>query len=394
MSAFIADGGEVPSSRRPEISTVLRLPPAVLPAATLAGLAALCLAAGCDAGRGRGTAEADGGADLARTTPDPDDKDGDGATPAQGDCDDGDATIGPMAFELAGNQIDDDCDGMKDEPPPGACDDGTFGQKDGVNLAKAIGLCDPRFFVGAELRGPSDVRARDVVSAYGLFQHTEGSTMALFSTGIAADKASASYVRPQLGTTLDQANEHPNPDLTLPGVPGCGTSQPAVVQDYTELAIKLRVPTNARSLTFQLQFFSAEYPEYVCTAWNDEFLVELESKKNATVKNISFDAMSNPITVNSGFFTICQNDAQKPQTQHCSRSIDELEGTGLNEVLLDRPIGGATGWLRTRAPVIPGDEITLRFIIFDEGDHIYDSSAIVDAFAWSTDVIDAPVTVP
>lgn len=363
--------------------------------ATLAGLTALAGwgLAGCDAGRGNGGLDG-GGADLARIGPDPNDKDGDGATPMQGDCDDGNAAVGPMAMELPGNQIDDDCDGALDEAAPGACDSGTVGQKDATSLAKAIGFCDTRFLVGAEMRGPSDARARDVVAAFGLFQHTEGGTMALFSTGIAADKTSASYVRPQLGTTLDQMNEFPNPDLTLPGVTGCGSAQPATVNDYTELALKLKVPTNARSLTFQLQFFSAEYPEYVCTAWNDEFLVELESKRNATVKNISFDAMMNPITVNNSFFTICQNDAAKPQTQHCTRPIFDLEGTGLDEDLLGKPIGGATGWLRTIAPVVPGDEITLRFIIFDQGDHIYDSSAIVDNFAWSTDVVDGPVTVP
>jgi hypothetical protein len=393
MCAFAADGGKALTSRRLEISTVLRMSSPMLPAATLAGLAALCCVAGCDGGRGNNSQDG-GGADLSMGGCDPNDKDCDGATPAQGDCDDGNAAVGPMAMELMGNQIDDDCDGSKDEAPPGPCDAGLAGQKDAVSVAKAIGFCDPRFFLGAEMRGPSDPRARDVVGAFGLFQHTEGAHMALFSTGIAADKTSGSYVRPQLGTTLDQMNEYPNPDLTVPGVPGCGSSQPATVNDYTELAVKLRVPSNARSLGFQLQFFSAEYPEYVCTAWNDELLVELESKKNATVKNISFDAMMNPITVNNSFFTICQNDAAKPQTQHCSRVIDELEGTGLNEELLGKPIGGATGWLRTRAPVLPGDEITLRFIIFDEGDHIYDSSAIVDSFAWSTEVIDAPVTVP
>jgi hypothetical protein len=39
------------------------------------------------------------------------DGDGDGATPAEGDCDDSNASIGPMAVEVCGNWFDDDCDG-------------------------------------------------------------------------------------------------------------------------------------------------------------------------------------------------------------------------------------------------------------------------------------------
>jgi len=354
----------------------------------------LCVVGHAACGNGRGTGGNNDGADLSGPMlPDPNDHDHDGATPAQGDCNDEDASIGPMALELAGNHIDDDCDGMIDEPVSG-CDTGIAGQKDPAALVAAIGLCEPRFFVSAEMRGPSDARARNVVTTFGSFQHLEGASMVLFSTGIAGDKASPNFVRPQIGTVLDQANTLPNPDLTLPGVQGCGSSQPATVNDYSELAVKLKVPMNVHSLTFQFQFFSAEYPEFVCTAWNDELLVELESKlSGGAPHNISFDGMMNPITVNNGFFTICANDNAKPQTQHCTHSVDELAGTGYEDTLQGKVIGGSTGWLRTSAPVIPGDEITLRFMIFDEGDHIYDSAAIIDAFAWSTDVIDAPVTV-
>ena len=57
------------------------------------------------------------------------------------------------------------------------------------------------------------------------------------------------------------------------------------------------------------------------------------------------------------------------------------------------PQGGSTGWLTTTVPVTPGDKIKLRFIVFDEGDHILDSAAIIDNFKWLTGVVDAPVTV-
>ncbi len=353
---------------------------------------AAALLAGCGGGRGSSTDLA--GADLAGLDlRDPDDHDGDGTSAAHGDCDDGNALVGPAAFEIAGNGVDDDCDGLVDEATP-ACDSAALGHGDAAALAAALGLCDAKFLLGAELRGPSDPRARTVVGKFGVVQKLEGAGMALLSTGIAADVLGAGYVRPEQGTILGDANTFPNPDPTLPGVAGCGSSQPATVNDYTELAVRLRVPSNARSLSFQLQFFSAEYPEFVCTAWNDELLVELESKQaGGAPYNVSFDAAMNPITVNNGFFTVCKNDPGKPQTQHCTQPIDGLLDTGYDVVLLGRPIGGSTGWLRTTAPVFPNDEITLRFIIFDEGDHIYDSAALLDKFAWSTDVVGGPVTV-
>jgi hypothetical protein len=324
---------------------------------------------------------------------DPNDHDGDGVTPAEGDCDDNNPLVGPNSIELANNHIDDNCNGMVDEPIL-PCDSATVGQKDAASLAAALGFCDPHFLLGASFNGPSDERARNVVNHFGMFTNKEGAGMVLMSTGIAADAATPGYVRPQIGTILDQNNMFPNPDITLPGVPGCGSSQPATVNDYTDLAVKLRVPMNVRSMTFQLQFFSAEYPEFVCTAWNDELLVELDSARApGTTHNISFDAMMNPITVNNSFFTICQNDSAKPQTQHCTQAVDALAGTGYEEILLGKPVGGSTGWLRTSAPVLPGDIITLHFMIFDEGDHIYDSAALLDGFAWSIDDLTAPVTV-
>jgi hypothetical protein len=352
----------------------------------------LCGAASTGCSEGRGSGQVDLG--VGHDGPDPDDKDGDGVTPAQGDCNDEDPTIGPYSIELANNNIDDNCNGVIDEPIV-PCDAAALGSKDPSALAAALGLCDPHFLIEAVMKGPSDTRAREVVASFGGFSRMEGAAMVVLSTGIAADTTTPGYVRPQIGTVLDQNNTVPNPDLSLPGVAGCGSSQPATVNDYTELAVRLRVPMNVRSLGFQLQFFSAEYPEFVCTAWNDELLVELESKKSGgAIHNVSFDAAMNPITVNNSFFAICQNDSAKPQTQHCSQSVDLLAGTGYDEVLLGKPVGGSTGWLRTRAPVLPGDEITLHFMIFDEGDHIYDSTALLDNFAWSTDVIDAPVTVP
>ncbi len=217
------------------------------------------------------------------------DQDQDGYTPNQGDCNDCSALINPGAMQIPGDATDYACNGQ-----PGvvaACDTGLAGTTDGASLAKAMGFCDSRFLLSATLVQPTNIQARQVVQRFGQILPKDGAAMALISTGVAADKTMAGYVDPQTGTALDYTNEVPNPDPSVPSVPGCSMLQPPKVNDYAELLVKLRAPTNAHSFSFNFQFFSAEYPEFVCTEFNDEFLVMMESQGEfQTATNISFDA--------------------------------------------------------------------------------------------------------
>src|SRR6185312_11897893 len=97
-----------------------------------------------------------------------------------------------------------------------------------------------------------------------------------------------------------------------------------------------------------------EYPNYVCTMYNDEFLAIVQSTTTyPTPTNISFDSGMHPITVNSGFFTVCTNST-KPQTMHCMHPPSDNAGTGYETTGSPIPIpgdvpGGSTGWLSTTA---------------------------------------------
>ncbi len=322
------------------------------------------------------------------------DSDGDGATPNQGDCDDTSLLIGPNAVEVANNGRDDDCDGQVDNLMP--CDTAAGGLKTADAITQAIGLCDKRFIVSSSMVGPSDQSARDIVPKLGVVSALEGSHMAFLSTGQAT---TSSGYNPQPGTGLDGfggGNTHANPVVTLklPAGTGCGSSPPATVQDYTEYQVKLIVPFNANSISFQSQFFSAEYPEFVCKGVNDRFLVIMDDGVNPP-EQIAFDSGMNTISVDNGFFTVCENSsAHPPQTQHCTKPVSDIAGTNFEKKGFDGvPVGGSTGWLTTSAPVVPGDRITLRFIIFDEGDDIYDSAVLLDNFQWLTEAVAGPVTV-
>jgi hypothetical protein len=113
--------------------------------------------------------------------------------------------------------------------------------------------------------------------------------------------------------------------------------------------------------------------------------------------NISFDSKGSPINVNSGFFEVCKPGTSDTggKTFACAKGTKELEGTGFwpaSDPFIGEPTNGATGWLETAAPVIPGETITLQFMIWDTGDHVLDSTVLLDDFKWDAKGTTAPVT--
>ena len=350
---------------------------------------------GGGSGTGGGGAGTGGGGTTNCTASDPNtDSDGDGYTPAQGDCDDCNPTVNPGAVDVPGNNQDDDCNGKVDDSPP-PCDGANGGMSDASSLVQSMELCDARFLKSATMTGPSDMRARIVTPKFGtVLVPRAGANMALLSTGLAVDKSSSSFVEPQDGTDLKNSGTNPLPNLK--GAANCGGGTAVTtVQDYTELTVTLKAPTNAQSFSFDFQFFSAEYPEFVCTDYNDEFLVIVQSSKTyPQPTNISFDSKMNPLTVNSGFFTVCTNGIL-PQTMNCTHPVTDIAGTGYDDDDgSGEPIGGSTGWLTTSAPIAPGEDITLRFVIFDESDGIYDTAALIDNFKWDATSVTGPTTGP
>jgi len=134
------------------------------------------------------------------------------------------------------------------------------------------------------------------------------------------------------------------------------------VYDLHQIKFTLKAPVNAKSFSFDFNFFSAEYPEYVNQNFNDSFyaIIEAGSTNQNTTTNITFDSNNNTIEVDNNYF---QNPFHPiPNT-----------GTGFD-------YHGSTGWLRTSWPIRGGEEFTLTFSIHDEGDGIYDSLVVLDNF--------------
>ncbi|MBX5480906.1 MAG: putative metal-binding motif-containing protein [Myxococcaceae bacterium] len=330
-------------------------------------------------------------------------------TPFPDDCDDDNPLVSPNAVEVpllpdGGTEgVDNDCDGVIDDVPD--CE--TTGEAGDRAFANAMGLCAKTGLVSATFtHGPA--AARTIRSKLGSqILPRDGTKMVHLSTGEAKDANDSNWAGPQTGKEFNTKDPHP---LWAP--PRCANMGQPPAEDMTELTLTLKVPVNAKSLSYQLYFLSAEFPEWVCTQYNDRFIAILKSEaldasklpggagpncvggSSANGCNISFDSQGQPVTINNGLFTVCQNYAPK-NTQCAPNSWGQLAQTGYDEPDGVRGlVGGATGWLTTRAPVKPGETVTLRFIILDEGDAKYDSAVLLDNFKWELQAVDAPSTVP
>jgi hypothetical protein len=183
------------------------------------------------------------------------------------------------------------------------------------------------------------------------------------------------------------------------------------VNDVIDLKVQIRVPTNANGFSFDFNFMSGEWPDFVCSTFNDSFIAYLQSKafNGGTANNISFDTSGNTISVNNNFFQACTAgvqtgcDGNTQATSTCTLGPNQLNGTGFAAETppqaycgtTDSTSGGGTGWLTSQAPVQPGEIISLEFLIWDTGDESYDSSVLLDNFAWVPDPLPpTPITIP
>ena len=159
------------------------------------------------------------------------------------------------------------------------------------------------------------------------------------------------------------------------------------------LKVQVRTPTNARRLSFDHGFWSSEYPEYACSPFNDLWVVLLKTGASgiANNRNVVFDNQGTPGSVNVNFFDRCVAGPTgclgTPGFNFCSGGKSELSGTGYDEPMMvcnnaPSSVGGSTGWVTTEAPILPGEIVTVEFVVWDSSDGIYDSASMVDYFRW------------
>ncbi len=389
------------------------------------------------------------------------DCDGDGWKVSDGDCCDKPGPCGaepqlvnPGAVEVVGNGVDDNCNGLTDlfdntdtQPCDGSL---ATNSTTATDYAKALGVCrtttaSPPLaqktwgllsaqLLHADGSALSDHSGHSIRSKFGTnILPLNGQSLVVLSNGRAADSTQTSpgpnggavngnnvsyafspssavdisgcsdslCIKDWLSTangTLKAANE-------LPAAPGCGSiTDPATANDSVMLVLTIRAPTNARAFSFNSYFFSAEFPEYVCTAYNDQYIALVDTPNgtpspiaNPVDKNLMTFTQGGtkwPVAINiasgTSVFSVCDAASKSNSCSgtnvssiSCALGSTQLDGTGFEKPKSDNClIGGGTYWLTTAGNVIPGDIVQLRISIWDVSDDIFDSTALIDGFQW------------
>lgn len=306
----------------------------------------------------------------------------------------------PRNYDIPANNCDDDGDGAVDNLP--TCDnDLPFGGS-AAQFAQALGLCqqasDTKWgIVSAAYTNSYESTREPPAEQHGILKKfgnvvrpREGASLGVLSTG---------HAREYDGTSGTPTFKRGVPMSTSmgrlpPGYPkvagGCGSALINVVWDVITVKLKIKAPKNAKGVAFDFSFWSGEWPEYVCSNYNDGFIAFLRSNafNNGRPENISFDGNNDVISVNAAFFDRCTPNTttgcrgRRTATAACPGGEADLAGTGFeafNTYCSTRSTGGGTtGWLSSKAPIEPGETIELEFMIGDTGDPAYDSSVLLD----------------
>ena len=299
-------------------------------------------------------------------------------------------------------------------PDPNApCDDGIeIDEKDPVQAAAALGVCtvideeDDQSWGLVSARWtmvdgttPIDVSpfhlGHGIVDDFGSkLTPLEGKRMLLLSSGTARRPNDPGYKDPK---GFDK-QYNSNPPLGFPKEsPACPGVVTGATYDDIALELELKAPENANALAFDFNFFTWEWPEYVCSEYNDFFVALLEPfPAKQSDGNISFDSKGNPVSVNNGLVRVCSCSNGPPcdapivnpqKTYDCGLGSSQLKGTGFEG-------HAATGWLRTSSPIGANAVITLRLGIYDSGDGVLDSTSVIDNLRWLGDPVETPGTQP
>ena len=339
-----------------------------------------------------------------------DDNDKDGFTGADGDCNDCDPNVNPAAIEVVAvagadgglpTPVDEDCDGKIDNVPP-PCDVGlAVADSDPMSGARAVDLCHvaagPKDWGVVSAKwcmadgspppgNPNFDLGHGMLSGFGPNVKVQsGGRMLGLSSGSARQPTDPGYM--SVGG-FDKGYTGNHPQGFPKESPACGpTIITGTPHDPTGIEIVVRAPSNAHGFSFNFNFFTYEWPTYICSKFNDFFVALLSPiPMGQSDGNISFDTQGNPVSVNNAFIEVCgcASSGGPPckaggKVFPCALGNSGLSGTGFQDQFNDH---GSTGWLFTKAPVTPGEQITMRWAVYDSGDGAFDSTTLIDNWQW------------
>lgn len=277
---------------------------------------------------------------------------------------------------------------------PALCDAAlALADPDPVHGARALGICQTTTTGGS---GPGLISAQyqridgvalaggDLVG-FGLLPALGANVLPLsgarllgLSSGTARAPGDPGYVPP---SGLDRGNTSTPPPgfpFEAPWCPGVVSASP---HDSTALVLTLRTPANARSFSVALKLYAYDFPDFVCSSFNDSAVLLVDPPPTGvdpTTKDAAVDSGGNPIGVNSALLQVCTPTSVGGHSYPCPLGTAELSGTGFEG-------RGATGWVYDIVPVAANSVIQLVFAVWDSGDGTSDTTLLVDDFRWSAD---------
>lgn len=355
---------------------------------------------------------------------------------APADCNDTNPLINPEAYDFPGDGVDNDCDGKVDDPVESCEVIPTGNPGSSTDFARSADLCAQRSTTHAgvvfdplvsakwgSVRGygpgqrlwTSETKAQQVniVSSFGDNEARRGLTMIGLSNGpwgTHTPRESAALDDPSFRID-DACKEIPLGALDCASLSNGASAGGLSVQDWAELALTVKVPSNARAMVFDFSFFSSEFSQFWSSAFNDAFFVLVTSGTLAGA-NVAKDANGFAITVNSGFFQLCPKSPgpaglspdKSAALAHCVGNAGDasqevfgslggtfydgagsapFDGTALSmDGTKTYVYGGGSGWLTGKFPVTPGETLSMRIIVHDTFDGLKDSAVLFDAIRW------------
>jgi hypothetical protein len=243
-------------------------------------------------------------------------------------------------------------------------------------------------------------------AGYGILTHfgdrvmpREGTSLLALSSGSARNLDDEFWRSPfgdTTGPTSGPAPGFPRWPPACADVPPLATPLDPTAYDPIALDLELRAPDNARSFSFDFDFYTSDFPIRTCLDSNDVFAVLVTPAPPGSLDgNVAFDAAGNHVGVNSALMRVCKPQATAQGAVACPLGPSELDGTAYADPVEAGP-HAATGWMTTRVPVPVdrGSTIHVLFAIWDSADFDHDSLVLLDRFRWSDAAVAAPMTAP
>jgi uncharacterized repeat protein (TIGR01451 family) len=198
-----------------------------------------------------------------------------------------------------------------------------------------------------------------VLSSLGNLHPTDGQTFILLSSGIAGTPI----------VTTDAKNPGDERGVWF-------SSKYGNPRDSATLTMVLQVPLFMHYLYYDAQFFTAEYPEYIGSKYNDKLTITVNSPSKGKSTFI-YD-------VNSGYFVLNSNGIPGTGFDIFAQSgnpadVDIVDTTPR----IPGADAGASSLIVAGAQVSPTEQITVTIKMEDVGDNQFDSAAFVDNFRFS-----------